>query len=366
MTDSLPPNVRPTKDRHGKIRYRFRRKGWKSAYLPGEPGSAEFHKAYAEIVAEGAKQERGVQSPKKVQPKSLDDLFIRMTASPGWKKKKPSTQLAQSRVYHRFLDRVDQRGRRYGERPVATVTIGWLDGVLGSMWETPGAANDLRKKLKVLLEYAIGLRWLQTNPARHTTAYDPGEGFHDWTDAEIEQYRACHPLGTMARLTLELALNTAGRRCNVARLTRDDVQAGRIVTAHVKGNNVTSVPMMATTKEALDALPAAPIKSLITTQFGKPFSVNGLGNRMRKWCDEAGLSHCSIHGLRKAMSRRLAESGATDAEGMAVTGHKKDQTFRKYREMANRTALASVALSRLDAQPVTPSVAQPPAKDCNE
>ena len=30
------------------------------------------------------------------------------------------------------------------------------------------------------------------------------------------------------------------------------------------------------------------------------------GNKMREWCNQAGLPHCSAHGLRKAMSRRLA------------------------------------------------------------
>ena len=109
------------------------------------------------------------------------------------------------------------------------------------------------------------------------------------------------------------------------------------------------------TRKALEALPAAPIKHLVVTQFGKPFTVNGLGNRMRKWCDEAGLPQCSLHGLRKAISRRIAESGATDAQGQAVTGHTKPETFQKYRESANRAVLADDAMSnvalRFDVQP---------------
>lgn len=349
MTSDLPPNVRAVKDRHGKIRYRFRRKGWPSKYLPGEPGSAEFHEAYAAILKIGpAEQEPKPVKLRPVTPKSLDDLFQRMKHSPKWQVKKASTQLAQARVYQRFLDRVDRKGTRYGERPVASVTVGWLDRIFGSMAETPGAANDLRKKLKVLLEYGCGLGWISTNPARHTGKYAEGEGFHTWTEEEIAQFRETHALGTMARLTLELALNTAARLCNVSDLTRDSIQSGRIITAHAKGNNEASVPMLASTKAALDALPAAPIKHLVVTQFGNPFTVNGLGNRMRKWCDEASLPQCSMHGLRKAMSRRLAESGATDAEGQAVTGHKKAETFRKYRDKANRQTLADRAFSNLE------------------
>lgn len=348
MTSDLPPNVRPVPDRHGKIRYRFRRKGWNSAYLPGEPGSAEFHRAYAQIMEGGAAETAAIQSPAKINPRTFDDLVVRYKKTIRWQKKKARTQLVQGRILERFCDRKDKSGRRYGEKPIASVTVTWLENVFGTMWETPAAANVLRKTLAGLMDQAIRMDWRPDNPVRLTDSFEEGEGIHDWTDAEIEQYRAHHALGTMARLTLELALNTAARRCNVNKIERDHIKDGRIIVAHVKGNNEAAVRMLSTTKAALDALPAAPIKFLVITQFGKPFTDAGLGNRMRKWCDDAGLPHCSIHGLRKSMSRQLAESGATDAEGQAVTGHKKAETFAYYRAKANRTALADRAMSNLE------------------
>lgn len=347
MKSDLPPNVTAAPDRHGKIRYRFRRKGWKAAYLPGEPGAAEFHAAYAEIVAGGPREAQPVQSPRKVTPRSLDDLIARMKASPRWRDNAPRTQLVQSRILERFTDRVSNKGRRYGERPVADVTVGWLDAVFGEMHETPAAANVLRKVLAVLMDHASRIGWRSDNPVRLTYSYGEGEGHHTWTEAEIARYRETHALGTMARFALELALNTAGRRCNIAALTRDDIVDGRIIVDHAKGGNETSVPMLATTKAAFEALPAAPFKALVTTTFGKAFTVNGLGNRVRKWCDEAGLPHCTLHGVRKATSRRVAESGGTDAEGQAVTGHKKAETFIDYRAKADRRMLADRALSNL-------------------
>lgn len=354
-TFDCPPNVRPVADRHGKTRYRFRRKGWKSAYLPGKPGDASFHEAYAAILNGGAVEAAPVHSPRKVTPKSLDDLFLRLKATGRWKEQADTTQQVYGRMLERFLDRVDRKGRRYGERPAASVTVAWLDTILSGMSDTPAAANNLRKILKRLMARAVKLGWRTDNPAAETDTYREGDGYHTWTEEEIAAYRAKHELGTMARLVLELALNTAARRCNVATLTRDDVKDGRITVAHAKDNEETSVPMLATTRAALEALPAAPIKHLVTTTYGKPFSVAGLGNKMREWCDDAGLKHCSMHGLRKATSRRIAESEGTDAMGQAVTGHKKSETFQKYREKANRAALADHALSnlaeRFDVQP---------------
>lgn len=346
-TSEMPRNVRPVKDRHGKIRYRFRRAGWKSAYLPGNPGEAEFHRAYAELIDNGTQALDGIKSPVKVEPKSLDDLAARMRGGVRWQRKSDRTRLVQGRILDRFLDRTDPKGRRYGARPVESVTVAWLDKILAGMSETPAAANVLRKVLSGLMDYAIKLNWRTDNPVRLTDAFKEGDGFHAWTEDEIAQYRKAHALGTMARLTLELALNTAARRCNVAILTRDDIRDGRIIVDHAKGNNEASVPLLATTKAALDALPAAPIKHLVITQFGKPFSIAGLGNRMRKWCNEAGLEKCSLHGLRKATSRRIAESGGTDAEGQAITGHRKAETFTHYRASANRARLADRALSNV-------------------
>lgn len=347
MSD-LPANVRPTHDRHGKTRYRFRRKGWKSAYLAGAPGSAEFHRSYAAIIEAGPSAPKSAAAARKVVPRSLDDLIRRHKMTTRWMKKSARTRYVQGAVLERFADRVDKKQRRYGDRPVVDVTVGWLENVFGAMHETPAAANVLRKVLKGVLDQAIRLEWRTDNPVKLTDSFKEGPGLHTWTDAEIEQYRAHHGLGTMARLTLELALNTAARRCNVAAIERDHIRDGRIAVDHVKNNHDTSVPMMAATQAALDALPAAPIRYLVTTVHGTRFSVAGFGNKMRQWCSEAGLPHCSIHGLRKATSRRLAEQGATDAEGQAVTGHKKAETFAYYRAKANRTALASTAMAKLE------------------
>lgn len=57
-------------------------------------------------------------------------------------------------------------------------------------------------------------------------------------------------------------------------------------------------------------------------EFSKPFSAPGFGNRFRDWCNEAGLTHCSSHGLRNAGARQLAERGKSGHEIKAVTGHR--------------------------------------------
>jgi integrase len=55
--------------------------------------------------------------------------------------------------------------------------------------------------------------------------------------------------------------------------------------------------------EAIAAMPGAQGETF-PTDYGKPFTRAGLGQRMRKWCNAAGLPHCSAHGLRKAAAPR--------------------------------------------------------------
>ncbi len=82
------------------------------------------------------------------------------------------------------------------------------------------------------------------------------------------------------------------------------------------------------------------------TEFGKPFTANGFGNRFRKWCDAASLPNCSAHGLRKAASARLAELGCTDHEIMAITGHQTLKEVARYTAAANRKRLAESGMAK--------------------
>ncbi len=45
------------------------------------------------------------------------------------------------------------------------------------------------------------------------------------------------------------------------------------------------------------------------------------GRGFRDRCNEAGLRHCSAHGLRKACATRLANAGYMVEQIKAITGH---------------------------------------------
>jgi integrase len=106
------------------------------------------------------------------------------------------------------------------------------------------------------------------------------------------------------------------------------------------------IPIIAELQRIIDATTPVGKDTYLVTHFGRPFTPDGFGNRFRKWCDEAGLSHCSAHGLRKAGSARLAELGTSDREIMAITGHQTAKVVDRYTKGARQRSLAASAMKK--------------------
>ncbi len=87
--------------------------------------------------------------------------------------------------------------------------------------------------------------------------------------------------------------------------------------------------------------------TFMSTEYGKPFTANGFGNKFKDWCRQADLPHCSAHGVRKATATALAEAGATSHQIMSVTGHQTLEEVERYTRAANRRLGANDAMKKL-------------------
>lgn len=88
------------------------------------------------------------------------------------------------------------------------------------MLERPGAANNLIKALSQVYRYANEYDLHNENPARKIEklkSKNP-DGFHAWTEKEIEIFEAAHLVGSNAHLAFALLLNTGQRRSDVVKL----------------------------------------------------------------------------------------------------------------------------------------------------
>jgi integrase len=83
------------------------------------------------------------------------------------------------------------------------------------------------------------------------------------------------------------------------------------------------------------------------TEAGAPFSAAGFGNWFRDPYNEAGLSHRSAHGLRKACATRLANAGCTPEQIKSFTGHKTLSEVARYTKAADQERNAKQAITPL-------------------
>lgn len=333
----LPDNVTAFTDKCGRVRYRFRKTGLPSHLFRHEPGTPEFMAEYRAALA--AKSPTAVE---KLPPGSFHALIESYYRSHRWKRMGDDYRRMRANALERFR-------AKHGDKPVAALQARHIAAWMDELSDTPHAANDLRKMLAQLMKHAILIGLRETNPV---DVVDPletsSDGYHCWTEEEIAQFDATWPLGTRERLAKELLLYTALRRKDMVIVgkqnrTRD---GAKLILRHTKNKSETTIRILPPLAAALDAVDHDHLTYLVTA-FGKPFTPAGFGNWFRDACNDAGLPQCSAHGLRKAMARRLAESGATTLEGRAVTGHKSDAMFAHYAAAASAEKMADRAMDRV-------------------
>ncbi|MDU8946106.1 tyrosine-type recombinase/integrase [Ovoidimarina sediminis] len=328
------PGVTRAPDRHGKVRWRFRRKGF-SCYLPGAYGSAEFRTAY-EQARQGA---LGPQPTERFSRGTLAWLIVQYRNSPKY--------LDQAEASKRTLrGQLDWLMQVAGDLPFARLETRHVEALMAKK-EGPAAANRVKKNLSLLFNYAAKHGWATHNPARHADRRKvSGSGYHTWTDAEIAQYLDYHGEGTRARRALMLFLCTGASRQDAAGLGWQHVKDGRIRFARGKTGVVADLPILPELAAELADVPKGDVLFL-THGAGRPYKATTLGNWFKDQCKAAGLDHCSAHGLRKAGATRLAEAGATEMEVMAFLAHASPKEAATYTKKAARATLADHAFDRL-------------------
>jgi site-specific recombinase XerD len=214
-------------------------------------------------------------------------------------------------------------------------------------------ANNRVKALRRLFAWAIdeeGLDGLE-NPTRDV-AYLKGRpgGFHSWTSEEVEQFEARHPIGTKARLAMALLLYTGQRRSDVVLFGRQHVRDGWLRFTQQKNRGrkpvTLQLPVLPALQAIIDVSPVGDMTFLLTGQ-GRPFIANGFGGWFRDRCNEAGLPHCSAHGLRKAGAVIAAENGATAHQLMSIFGWLTLKQAEHYTKAAEQKRMAKDAMPLL-------------------
>jgi enterobacteria phage integrase len=339
MPRKLPPFVERWRDRHGKTRT-YGRPDRKGPRIPLPAfGTEQFKVAYGQMLAGQLTAARDRRA--KPAPGTIAALIISYQRSASYVGLRDTTKAG-------YASRIEALRTEHGHRTVAGLSRERIiTGILQPYADRPGAALSILKMLRVLIRHAIDLGWLKHDPSLGIRRPKTNE-IRSWTDAEIATFENRWPIGTKQRLAFALMLYTGQRRSDVHRMTWSDVSDTTIRVVQQKTGRKLAIPLHRALLAVLATAERVHV-TIINTGYGRPFTVDGFSQWMRRAIAEAGLPiECQPHGLRKAAGRRLAEAGCTAHEIMAVLGHKTLTEAERYTREADQAQLAITAVAKLE------------------
>ena len=236
----------------------------------------------------------------------------------------------------------------HGDKRIGLLRRDHIEKMVAAKASTPGAAANFLVAVQALLRYAVSVRLCVDDPSIGIRRPKlKSAGIYTWKEQDIATFEKCHPVGTRVRLAMALLLYTAQRRSDIVTLGRQHIHGGIIHIRQQKTGNILQIPIHPELQRCLDATPSGNL-TLLVSQHGKPFTPNAFAMWFRRECVKAGLpKHASVHGLRKAACRRLAEAGCSEKEISAISGHLSLKEVARYTTAADQARLARAAMSAM-------------------
>jgi len=340
------------KTHRGDLRYRFR---WdrdaKRITIKGHPGEAEFERDYRRLVDQhrrGDQQKPGRDEYDGTYRALVNLYFKEMDTLVDQRLMSEATRKQRVNLLGHTLP-------KYGVGDVLSLRQEHVRKIMGEFRRTRSQANNVLKTLRAMLDFAVDEGLIPDNPATGVKRYKVNtDGFTAWNRDQLRQFLAAHPVGTKAHIAMMLLIGTACRRSDLVLLgprhISDHGDHQRISFLQAKHGfdeqSRVTVPVIRPLQEALLATELTG-ETFLVTDYGKPFSKHGFGDKFRKWCDQAKLpKELSTHGVRKAVGALLADAGCSGHEIMAFHGHADARTSEIYTRTANRAVLANNAAAR--------------------
>jgi hypothetical protein len=220
--------------RAGKKYVRARRHGV-TYYFTSLPGTDEFALEYQRWLAGEARTEGVGASTTK--PGSVSALIAKYYRSAEWANLSASTQVTYRGILERF--RTD-----HGDKPVKLLERRHVCDMHAARANTPAAANNLVRMIRILMQFAINEEWRKDDPTVGIKMLKvKGDGFHSWTDDEIAAFEARWSIGTRERLALGVLLYTGQRRGDVVHMGRQHVTGYKIAVLQEKTKTRLVIPL---------------------------------------------------------------------------------------------------------------------------
>jgi integrase len=324
------PYVNGYRDRHGRQRYYFRRKGFPRVALPGLPGSPEFLAAY-----QAANSTPGLQPVSKTANGTIGALVLEYQGSAEFAQLAASWRREMGYVLNGIV-------RDDGSKPAGKLEKRHLLKQRDALKHKPGAANKKMRVWAALGKFGHERGHMSANPAAGIKMLKLGR-WRAWTDEEHTLYEERWPLGTLQRIAYDIALYSIQRSADQLKIRWDKIAGKTTPLKQSKTGKTRHMPLHERLLESLAAWRGKrPGATVICKANGEPYSERYFRELTASAIAAAGLPEdCVWHGLKKSAARQIAEAGGNS---MPLSGHKTEAMRREYEADADQAKLANAEI----------------------
>lgn len=344
MSRPRPPYLIKRHSRHGSVSWYYWKRPGPQIRIRGDYGSPEFWANY-----EAARVTPVALAPEKPREKvgTLAWLIAEYRASPDWLQElSEATREARDNIFHPISE-------KWGDLPVEKLRRVDIKATLDAKAATPFAAKNFLSTMRGLFRWAVAADKASSDPTAGLKPPAPGEseGFHQWTEEEVDQFERHWPIGSRERLAMSIMLYTGLRRGDAAVLGRQHVRNGEIQIYTEKGRRqkppvMVTLPVLPPLREALAATKTGDLTFVGQLRNGAPMTKESFGNWFGEAAKAAGVAG-NCHGLRKVAATRCAEAGATIHQLNAIFGWSGTAMAMHYTKLAERKKLSREAAGML-------------------
>ncbi|MCP2134538.1 integrase [Rhizobium sp. SLBN-94] len=352
------PYIEKNKSRHGSMRYYLRIDGKRLCRLPDNIDSEEFSSAYwkareeAKPLLEKAVEAKPLSSI--VRPNSFRWLCMEYMRSNAFTSLDETTRTRRRKIMEGIWEErlSDTDDRLVADIPLPRVTVAHIEILRDRKRDAPFAADERLKVLRQVFDTKKDGKAIVPNIARLVQPFNAhSDGHATATPEDIEKFIAHHGTSSKAVLYVAIQMYTGLRVSDLAVLGPQHRRKDAFKLRLFKNRNRTPVDIDIAIHPILEAVLAShKIENLtyLVTEFGKPFSVKGLGNRISDWWRQAGMGHLTSHSVRKGLATDVAHNEATDSMLEAMFGWKDGKTSKIYTRNAERARLARQTVERIN------------------
>jgi integrase len=280
MPKPRPPYLHREETRHGLVAWYVRRGRGQRIRIKAEYGSPDFWAQYRAAV-EGAPSS-ALKTPK---AHTLAWAVERYRSSSAWGALAASTR----RQWENVLRNVIKTAGGALLRDITNATV--RDG-RERRASTPHAANHFLKAMRHLFRWACEEKLVPNDPTKGVkmlAGKNDADGFHTWTQEELDRFEARWPIGTRERLAFDLLLYTGLRRGDAVRVGRQHVRDG-VITLRTekhrqgKSGEVVDIPILPPLAASIAATKTGDLTFLVT-EAGRPWVKDSFGfTAVRQFC----------------------------------------------------------------------------------